>query len=429
MTTDTSDTPAAPDAPGETEKVALRQWIAIGVVALVTATAVLVMPATDLGASADDDAISTTPRTTARERPPRQDVERTAATSTGTNPFTASVAAAPTTPTTTTAPNAVVTPAQVAASGLTTQTGSTPGLYGGTRNVASCDPEQLISFLAATPDKAAAWARVIGIQTGAIPAYVRGLTPVLLRADTAVTNHGFENGVAVPIPAVLQAGTAVLVDQFGVPRVRCYCGNPLLPPQHVTPVYTGPSWPGFDPGGIVVVAPASTPITIIQLVDFGTGQPFDRPVGTTGARDTDATPTPTTTTTRPAGRGPTGDPSGTFAAEMGQAALEGPEDLVTAAECAAVVEPGTTVNVAISVSGRTITVGDIAEELLIGTYDPGSGAFEASRPLPSPADGVTQVQTMTGVIDADGGGFRASLALVASPPATVCAIPIEATRV
>src|SRR6185436_18143448 len=30
--------------------------------------------------------------------------------------------------------------------------------------------------------------------------------------------------------AVLRRGTAVLVDDEGVPRVKCYCGNPLLPP-------------------------------------------------------------------------------------------------------------------------------------------------------------------------------------------------------
>jgi len=415
-------TPDAPKGPS-----AMRQWIVIGVVAAITAVAVLAMPSTDLGATSNE-AVSTAPRSPEPKAPPKRNVERTSTKTTGTNPFTASVAVEPTTPTTTTAPNVVIPPAQVADSGLTTQTGSTPGLYGGTRNVATCDVDQLISFLTNTPDKAAAWAGVIGIQPTQIPAYIRGLTPVILRADTAVTNHGFENGVAVPIPAVLQAGTAVLVDQFGVPRVRCYCGNPLTPPENVTPVYTGPSWPGFNPNGIVIVVPAATPITIIQLVDFGTGKPFDRPVGTDGKKDTDPTPTPSTTTTVPAGKGPGKGLDGTYAAVLGQPVLNGPETLVTAADCAAVAKPGATVNIEITVTGRTITIGDVADELLIGTYDPASGAFAASRPLPPPAAGVTQVQTMTGVFDADGGGFSASLSVTASPPATICAIPMEATR-
>jgi hypothetical protein len=406
-----------------TDKVAVRQWIAIGVVAAVVAAAALVMPSTDVGASSGD-AVATAQRSAAP--PPKKDVERTPAKSNGANPFTTSVAVEPTTPTTTTtAPNATVSPAQVASSGLTTQDGSTPGLYGGTRNVASCNVEQLVSFLTSTPDKAQAWASVIGIQTTDIPVYIRGLTPVLLRADTAVTNHGFENGVATPIPSVLQAGTAVLVDQYGVPRVRCYCGNPLLPPQNVTPAYTGPSWPGFDQNGIVTVVPAPGPIVVIQLVDFGTGTPFDRPVGTDGKKDTDAKPTPTTTTTTPASRGPSGDPSGTYAATMGQATLTGPEELVTRDECEAIVEPGTTVNVEMSVRGRTIAIGDIGPQLLEGTYDPASGAFAASRPLPPPAPGVTQAQTMTGRFD-DSGRFSATLTVTASPPATICTIPIEA---
>jgi hypothetical protein len=45
---------------------------------------------------------------------------------------------------------------------------------------------------------------------------------VLLRSDTVVTNHGFANGCSTTIPAVLQAGTAVLVDDKGVPVTKCY---------------------------------------------------------------------------------------------------------------------------------------------------------------------------------------------------------------
>jgi uncharacterized protein DUF6777 len=77
-----------------------------------------------------------------------------------------------------------------------------------------------------SPDKAAAWAGVEGITPADIPRYVVELTPVTLRSDPAVTNHGFANGTPTTLRSVLQVGTAVLVDKFGVPRVRCMCGNP-----------------------------------------------------------------------------------------------------------------------------------------------------------------------------------------------------------
>lgn len=83
----------------------------------------------------------------------------------------------------------------------------------------------MVAFLQANPQKASAWSGVLGITPGDIPAYVAGLTPLILRSDTAVTNHGFRDGKATNVHSVLQAGTAVLVDKYGVPRVRCHCGN------------------------------------------------------------------------------------------------------------------------------------------------------------------------------------------------------------
>ncbi|MFY9613757.1 MAG: DUF6777 domain-containing protein, partial [Candidatus Dormiibacterota bacterium] len=151
---------------------------------------------------------------------------------------------------------------------LTSVNGAAPGLYGGTKNDSSCDREKLIDFLKNNPDKAAAWAGVEGIAVSDIPDYIHSLTPVVLRYDTRVTNHGYNSGFATPYQAVLQAGTAVLVDRFGVPRARCYCGNPLLPPQPQTsPHYTGDTWPGFSSTTIIVVVPPGTPVTILTLAD------------------------------------------------------------------------------------------------------------------------------------------------------------------
>ena len=119
---------------------------------------------------------------------------------------------------------------------------------------------------------------------------------------TRVTNHGFDNGNATPVQSVLEAGTAVLVDHFGVPRVKCYCGNPLVEPEPVKtdPSYRGPQWQGFQPSVVQVVTPAPQPVTVIVVVDVKTGEPFGRPVGTDGGSDTNATLPPrngTSTTT------------------------------------------------------------------------------------------------------------------------------------
>lgn len=185
-----------------------------------------------------------------------------------------------------------------AAGGTVSRRGGEPGLYGGTRSVSSCDVEQLVAFLQANTAQGQAWAQVQGIGVGDIATYVRSLTPVVLLADTRVTNHGFSQGRATPRQAVLEAGTAVLVDAFGVPRVRCYCGNPLLQPAAVpvTPAYSGTRWAGFDPERITVVVQNTSVVTVVTLVDLVTGERFDRPAGTKGEGDREAGgsgPTPT----------------------------------------------------------------------------------------------------------------------------------------
>ncbi|MEL7210659.1 MAG: DUF6777 domain-containing protein, partial [Actinomycetota bacterium] len=124
-------------------------------------------------------------------------------------------------------------------SGVQTFDAGQTGLFGGTLSNSHCDRGQLIAFLEANPDKARAWADVQGITVSSIEDFIDDLTPVLLREDTRVTNHGFVNGTANPIPAVLQAGSAVLVDRFGRPVVRCACGNPLRAPTPASsPRYT-----------------------------------------------------------------------------------------------------------------------------------------------------------------------------------------------
>jgi hypothetical protein len=124
------------------------------------------------------------------------------------------------------------------------------GPFGGTGSDLVCDRELLIHALRARPDRMREWARVLGVTPTikAVARYIRKLTPVTLTFDTRVTNHNFVGGRAVGYQAILAAGTAVLVDDDGVPRARCRCGNPLLEPVYVPeavcygcpPAYTPP---------------------------------------------------------------------------------------------------------------------------------------------------------------------------------------------
>ncbi|HEX9824321.1 MAG TPA: DUF6777 domain-containing protein [Actinomycetota bacterium] len=223
--------------------------------------------------------------------------------SVGSNPFTPSVGLG-----TPDVGLAATPPASGAPGGVRSHPGNTPGLYGGTQDDASCDIGQLERFLVRNPEKARAWVGALngdpglrwsgGSRVGVdqIGAYLAELTPLVLRADTRVTNHGFSGGVAFPLQSVLQAGTSVLVDAYGIPRARCACGNPLIPPHAVAdPTYTGSPWPGFGPATVVVIVPPPTIIVIFVVVDTITGDPFGRPPGTSGTEDGPAptdTPTP-----------------------------------------------------------------------------------------------------------------------------------------
>lgn len=171
--------------------------------------------------------------------------------------------------------------------GLAEVDGGEVGLYGGTQEVGSCDKAKLADFLAGNPDKAQAWAEVQGIEVGKAQDYIDTLTPVVLRTDTLVTNHGFFDGVATPFAAILQAGTAVLVDDRGSPVVRCACGNPLTTAPEWGPdtKVEGEQWPGWNPRGVIRIKPAGSRLTDLTLVTPDGKGTFTRPIGTIGRAD------------------------------------------------------------------------------------------------------------------------------------------------
>ena len=139
-----------------------------------------------------------------------------------------------------------------------------------------------MTFLHANPAKAHAWAGVFHIAPQDIAGYVSTLTPVVLTADTLVTNHGYRNGVATSLQSVLEAGTAVMVDRTGTPRVKCNCGNPLLPPVPInlsSATLQGARWPGYAPVNVTIIE-AGTTVNNFTLTNIRTGATYVEPAGT-----------------------------------------------------------------------------------------------------------------------------------------------------
>ncbi|MGW7434472.1 DUF6777 domain-containing protein [Streptomyces sp. NPDC054849] len=198
----------------------------------------------------------------------------------GRDPFTASSATAESAPVQPPLPNPT-------GQGIRTVNAATPGLYGGTQRLGSCDVEQQVRFLTADNAKARAFAQATDIEQATIPGYLRGLTPVVLRADTRVTNHGFRDGRADSFQSVLQAGTAVLVDEHGMPRVRCGCGNPLASPRAAkgSPVHKGTPWNGYQPNQVVVIEPTTHVINNLVIVNIADNTWIERKRGDDGAQD------------------------------------------------------------------------------------------------------------------------------------------------
>ncbi|MEU6892670.1 DUF6777 domain-containing protein [Streptomyces sp. NPDC046557] len=206
------------------------------------------------------------------------------ASATGPDPFTESTAADQGTPPprspSTQAPSAAATGAATTGTTVTRSvSGAAPGLYGGTKDVASCDVEKQIKALSAQPAKNAAFASALAVEPASVPGYLRSLTPLQLGVDTRVTNHGYRDGKPIAYQAVLQAGTAVLVDDRGVPRVRCACGNPLAPPVALKggePKRTGQPWPSYRPSRVVVIAPSVTVVNKFVIYDHHDGRWVER---------------------------------------------------------------------------------------------------------------------------------------------------------
>ncbi|WP_327426989.1 DUF6777 domain-containing protein [Streptomyces sp. NBC_01236] len=174
--------------------------------------------------------------------------------------------------------------------------GGATGEFGGSTKPGTCVVAQLKKFLTAPENSAKAheWARVLHINPGEISGYIDQLTPVVLRHDTLVTNHEYKHGKAVPFNALLQAGIAILVDQQGLPAVKCSCGNPLRPfkgnikKTSVQFKDGNKKWSGYHQDHIVLVEPppGNPDIDQLQLVDVENPDlGIARPLGSEGEDD------------------------------------------------------------------------------------------------------------------------------------------------
>jgi hypothetical protein len=223
------------------------------------------------------------------------------AASTGPNPFTASLmtpgaTSLPPTPTAAPPPPAAprdagaATPPVAAAAtaarsapatALTTVDGSMPQLYGGRVGVSRCDPRLLVRVLGGDGDVERAWAVSEGIDAEAVRDFLDELVPADLLDDVRVTDWRRVDGRGVAVQVVLERGTTVLVDHFGVPRVRCQSGDPLTLPDRVqrTARFVGEAWEEFRPATLIVIEPAPRVLPTLVLLETGTGEAFGRPLG------------------------------------------------------------------------------------------------------------------------------------------------------
>jgi len=161
----------------------------------------------------------------------------------------------------------------------------------------ACDTEELLETLMSDPLRREAWRSVFNLADADIPALIDALTPATLSQDTVVMNHGYRDGRPQPVRTILQAGTLVLVDGFGVPLVLCKCGNPLLTSAPVgMEMPVGDPWPGFNSKQVVSLIAVERPTPTPTVTPTATALPVATPTATPLPTPT-LTPTPIPTPT------------------------------------------------------------------------------------------------------------------------------------
>lgn len=168
--------------------------------------------------------------------------------------------------------------------GADVRVGTTPGTYGAVTGGDVCDVSALRLALAADPELATVWGGPLGLAPEEAAAFLDSLTPVVLLGDTAVTDHARRGAGVAARQAILERGTAVLVDLHGTPRVRCMSGAPLRAPQELPDdvQVRGNPWPGFSLDAIRRIPAGERVVSSFVLIDVHTGQSLRRTAGIDG---------------------------------------------------------------------------------------------------------------------------------------------------
>ncbi|MEO0420938.1 MAG: DUF6777 domain-containing protein [Pseudomonadota bacterium] len=142
----------------------------------------------------------------------------------------------------------------------------------------ACDLAGLQAGLTRDASRRDAFAAILGWPRNEVVGRLGALRGGYLQSHLDVINHGFSNGEAFGSPRRLAEGTAVLIDNRGIPVVRCACGNPLLslPPQDEPPLPAQ-----LADGGQLTEAPKLGDIDETPLNQSQTDEGGNDPVGTT----------------------------------------------------------------------------------------------------------------------------------------------------
>lgn len=157
---------------------------------------------------------------------------------------------------------------------LTTVPGDRPGLYG-SATTAVCDVTFLAETLGEAQPVVVPWAAAYGIDSADVADVLDQLTPLVIGHDIAVTAYDLDGDRAISHQAILQSGTAVLVDRHGQPRVHCASGSPLSEPTTAggVVVLDGLAWPAFSSAQVLVVTRTDGLIDALTTTDINTDEP------------------------------------------------------------------------------------------------------------------------------------------------------------
>ena len=181
-------------------------------------------------------------------------------------------------------PDGPCSAAVVANRGSDIRVATTPGTYGGTVSGDVCDVSALAATLDADPALAEVWGSPRGRAADDIAGSRAVLPRVVLLPPTAPTDPELRGGGGAARQAILQRGTAVLVDPLGMPKVRCMSGAPLRAPQALPAGVgvIGETWPGFSVDEIRRIPAGDRVVKSFVLIDVRTGHALIKPAGVEG---------------------------------------------------------------------------------------------------------------------------------------------------